>query len=479
MAALSLVVASALGMSACGAASPAGHPGASVVAPPVTSVRWSACAGGFDCGSLRVPLDYGTPQGATLPLAVVKRPADLPGARDGVLVIDFGGPALSGVAALRLSAGLLPADLRRHFDLVSFDPRGSGNSARLGCGTDVGAFVGAPPLAAAGAELPAATPGRALIGECRRVDAALFRSISSTNEARDLERLRTALGAEQIRYLGLSYGTVLGLAYLDRYPTRVAAMVLDSPLNPAEPLADLAAEQAAAADAALGRQLPGVLAARYDTAHRELRRAPLPAPGAGDNTPVSEADLQLATLTYLQAPALASDYPAALSAAAAGNGAPLRDLAATEYQDLDGTSVLGAYWATVCDDMAERPSPVAANTAGRQLAADYPHLGAIAPAFAGGPCTVWPAAAEPVTLPAGPAPVLIVAGTADPITPYATAVGLAHALPWTQLLTRVGEGHTTLLTGSTHCLDDLARFLTNPSPHPSNPTCPDPAAAAS
>lgn len=141
--------------------------------------------------------------------------------------------------------------------------------------------------------------------------------------------------------------------------------------------------------------------------------------------------------------------------------------------------MLGAYWATVCDDVAERPSPAAANTIGRQLAADYPHLGAIAPSFAGGPCTVWPATAEPVTLPAGRAPVLIVAGTGDPITPYATAVRLAHALPWTQLLTRDGEGHTTLLTGSTQCLNELARFLTNPSTHPGNSTCPDPAGGAS
>jgi pimeloyl-ACP methyl ester carboxylesterase len=42
-----------------------------------------------------------------------------------------------------------------------------------------------------------------------------------------MDALRKALGERQIRYFGLSYGTILGSVYASLFPQRVGAMVLD------------------------------------------------------------------------------------------------------------------------------------------------------------------------------------------------------------------------------------------------------------
>ena len=45
-------------------------------------VAWKPCTGGFECGEVRVPLDYDSPAGETLSLAVSRRPGSSAGRRD-------------------------------------------------------------------------------------------------------------------------------------------------------------------------------------------------------------------------------------------------------------------------------------------------------------------------------------------------------------------------------------------------------------
>ena len=469
-------------------APPAPSPAQSALAPdlpPVTPVRWTSCGSGFQCGTVNVPLDYATGSGPALTLAVIRRPASHPGpaSRRGTVVVDFGGPALSGVGTLKAAAGLLPKQLLDQFDIVSFDPRGTGKSGALTCesAASVSAAVGARPIAAAGAALPVSAVYRELHTACQKAQPAQLASISSTVEARDLDRIRQAIGVQQIRYLGLSYGTVLGLAYARLFPQGYSAMVLDSPLDPSQPIAELAQQQAAAAESALQRAFQGALTAvgqRFDRLEARLRGRSLPAPGGADATPVSVGDLEMATLTYLQTPALEPQYPAAITSALAGDGKSLRTLAASQYQDLDGSPILGAYWATICGDTSERPSPQAGNSLSRRLAARYPRLGGIAYAFAGGACTVWPASSNPVTLPTeGLSRIALVGGTGDPIDPYTVAQRLTRELAGSVLITRVGEGHTSLAgSGTDSCLASAeSHFLTNPAAVRTALRCTDPA----
>lgn len=47
-----------------------------------------------------------------------------------------------------------------------------------------------------------------------------------------MDRIRDALGEQQINYLGYSYGTYLGATYGQLFPDRVDRMILDSSVNP-------------------------------------------------------------------------------------------------------------------------------------------------------------------------------------------------------------------------------------------------------
>ncbi|MDT5131559.1 MAG: hypothetical protein QOE41_870 [Mycobacterium sp.] len=60
----------------------------------------------------------------------------------------------------------------------------------------------------------------------------LLRHVSTADSARDLDRLRQAVGDRELTYYGESYGTFLGQTYANLFPTRVRAMALDSVIDP-------------------------------------------------------------------------------------------------------------------------------------------------------------------------------------------------------------------------------------------------------
>src|SRR5918997_2933940 len=98
-------------------------------------VAWKACYGApYQCGTVRVPLDYDTPGGERISIALVRLPATNPAKRLGSLFLNPGGPGGSGVDFV-LGAGqfLYTEEVRARFDLVGFDPRGIGRSDGLRC----------------------------------------------------------------------------------------------------------------------------------------------------------------------------------------------------------------------------------------------------------------------------------------------------------------------------------------------------------
>ena len=99
-------------------------------AASVPAVAWGDCldAPGFQCAQYSVPRDYAQPSGASLQLALVRMPAQDSAHRIGSLFINFGGPGASGVDGVEL-LGPLFAALNQRFDIVGFDPRGTGQSS--------------------------------------------------------------------------------------------------------------------------------------------------------------------------------------------------------------------------------------------------------------------------------------------------------------------------------------------------------------
>jgi pimeloyl-ACP methyl ester carboxylesterase len=216
------------------------------------ALEFVACGEAFECAQLRVPIDHARPGAAELSLALLRRPAEQSTERIGVLIVNPGGPGLSAVDHLRLSASRYGPALRERFDLVAFDTRGTGAGAALDCHESLAAYLAQDPTPETDAEWSSAVAAsRALAEECARRHADLLPFMGTNESARDMDLVRAALGEEQISYLGFSYGTALGATYASLYPERVRAMVLDGAIDPRFDLLVFAREQAVAVEAAL------------------------------------------------------------------------------------------------------------------------------------------------------------------------------------------------------------------------------------
>jgi pimeloyl-ACP methyl ester carboxylesterase len=422
-------------------------PDATTTAPPASDLtrgstpsppplEWRDCGDDNECATLTVPLDYGEPAGEQIDLAVVRRTAT--GDRIGSLIVNPGGPGGSGVAYVRRGA----ADrLRDSFDVVSWDPRGVGDSRRLDCVPDRDFFT-LDPEPDTDEERQALDDGaRAIAAECAAADPALLPTLTTENAARDLEQLRLALGGEPLNYIGFSYGTHIGLVYAAQQPDQIRAMTLDGVVDPRSSLPAFLEGQAREAEFVLRDQL-----AAYREVEARVEREQLPSRAGND---VGPGDLGVAAVAALYPRGGVTILADALRDGIDGDGTALRELADT-YLDASGFS---AYLGVMCVDT---PHPSAAQWPAfvEAMAAAAPELGAgIANELL--PCAYWPVAARdeaiapwPPTLP----PILLVASTADAPTPLANAERVHDALPNSVLLVREGGGHTSF--GSSPCVAD-------------------------
>lgn len=461
-------------------------PATAPAATRAAALAWSDCADGFQCATFRVPLDYRRPQGRKIGLALVRLPAEDPGSRIGSLFINPGGPGASGVKFVRdFGKGLL-SPLNRRFDLVGWDPRGVGAS--------VGAVDCAVNQMEAGAfSQPFARPRHAdehrLVARTWRYvrrcvasssDPQTLPYLHTANSARDLNLLRAAAGDSKLNYLGYSHGTQLGATYATFFPSRVRALALDGAVDIVRHPLQAFRERAAAFEDALDRFLSachirsdhcglgaGDPEAAYDALVAKLNRQPL-AVAAGS---VDGDDLLAATYGALTQKYYWPILSAALSAAEAGDGAPLRAGTDLFYENIDdpypAISALDALW-------PERARPYI--RANRRAYHELPHFWWQAGAV-GLPMGLWQVKAEDAyfgpTKNARSATTALVLGTThDPSTPYAWAKRMTSELGNARLLTMRGDGHTASFNEATPCIDDaVLAYLERLTLPPKGTTC--------
>ncbi|MGH3399098.1 MAG: hypothetical protein ACRDPO_30885 [Streptosporangiaceae bacterium] len=182
-----------------GSPSPATAP-ASGSAGPGSAVAWRACpqvAENLLCASLKVPLNYARPHGRQITLALSEVPASAPpGKRQGVLLVNPGGPGGAGRSLAAFVAQGLSPEVAAEYDIIGFDTRGTGASVpALHC--DPSFFARArPPYVPASRAAEQALIGRAkaYAAGCQRRYGWLLPYLTTRNIARDLDSIRVALG---------------------------------------------------------------------------------------------------------------------------------------------------------------------------------------------------------------------------------------------------------------------------------------------
>ncbi|GAB3947423.1 alpha/beta hydrolase [Micromonospora vulcania] len=146
------------------------------------------------------------------------------------MVFGPGGPGDSGVDRIVNGSSRFSADLRRRFDIVSFDPRGIGGSHPVVCSREL--LAQQPQLLADQAQFDATLAGNVLLrADCRARTGPLYDHVDTISAARDLDAIRAALGERQLTFHGSSYGTLLGEQYAELFPHRVRAMVLEAAVD--------------------------------------------------------------------------------------------------------------------------------------------------------------------------------------------------------------------------------------------------------
>lgn len=97
---------------------------------PSTEFKWTPCYDRQQCARLLLPLDYFNPDGPTTAIALRMIPAASRGTPSyrGTLLINPGGPGEAGTNLVARSGANISAIVGDSFDVLGFDPRGTGAS---------------------------------------------------------------------------------------------------------------------------------------------------------------------------------------------------------------------------------------------------------------------------------------------------------------------------------------------------------------
>ncbi len=435
---------------------------------------------GAECATTPFPLDHARPDGEQITLAWARYPAT--GQRQGTLVVVPGGPGQAGLRSAGVQARTVLRGVRATHDLVFYDPRGVGASSPLTCAA---APDGRLPRSRSAEERLAAVQA---CGEELGARRGLF---TTYQESLDLDRLRIALGVEQVSVLGTSYGGQVAGEYARRFPARARSLVLDS-TSPIEGI-DLLGRLPQLALPRVLRELcfPPECAATFGrdpvrhirAAAVRLTRSPLRArvvlaDGRRRTLTLRAADLS-AVVGVSDVDLLArSEVLAAAAAVARGDGAPLARLvvrlsAATG----GGTSSVNdvRFLATACNEAVGLPWRPDGPTGPERLRALETALeeraeqflpftsGALAPFSGVATCLGWPSTPpSPRAASEGPdVPTLILAGREDLRTPLEDQRRAALQLPRARVVAVPDVGHSVLGNDATDCSTNaLAAFLT-------------------
>jgi pimeloyl-ACP methyl ester carboxylesterase len=451
----------------------------------VNPIVWTACDGStnpeVECGNIEVPFDYADPEQGSFVLYVKKHNAASPADRIGSMMVNPGGPGFGGSSLADDAQYYFSQDLIDHFDIIAWDPRGTGESTpAVDCVDTFDEYFGL--------DSPPETPdekqalidaSQAFNDKCAENSGTILPYISTQASAQDINSLRLALGEEKVSFFGFSYGSELGATWATMFPETVRAIVVDGAVDPNASSTEEGMNQAKGFEGQLATFLKqcsekstcafhngGKAEAAFDQLVLDIDATPLEV--SKDRTPVTQGVLFTAV-----AQAMYSDYywpqlSEALSEAQNGDGKGILQLYDDYYQRKDdGTygNELEAFLAISCLDDPGASSVEDVDSHIEDFIAAAPRLGGN---FAYGySCALWPVkqAAKVSITGRGAGPIVVVGTTGDPATPLDSTRKMALGLEKGILIVVDANQHTGY--GANSCVvkavDDYLIKLTVPA----------------
>ena len=429
--------------------------------PDAPSIVWERNDDGVESGYLEVPIDYSDPEAGTLEIFVARRPAADPGRRIGSMLVNPGGPGFGGADYAAFAPQIFDTELLERFDIVGWDPRGTGLSApSIDCIDDYDLYFASFDTA----EDPAGESerlARAFVDGCFERSGEILDHVGTNNAARDIDMIRRALGEDQISYFGFSYGSELGGVWTTLFPDTVRAAVFDGAADPTADALESSLQQIAGFESTLATFLAGCSArptcrfhndgdaeGAFSALMSELDASPIPSVAGRP-----DVGRGVATNGVIMAMYNESFWPQlerALADAQNGDGAGLLGLHDTYYQyEGDGRwgDELEAFQVISCADTDERPSVA-------EMQARTPLYHAAAPrlvpidAEPGFFCTFFPPALDPRVDITGTTevPIVVIGATGDATTPLESTRAMAATLADSRLVILESNNHGAYFT---------------------------------
>ncbi|MBU6315518.1 MAG: alpha/beta hydrolase [Acidobacteria bacterium] len=430
-----------------------------------STIEWKdfGSGGRVQTGTLTVPLDHNDPSKGTIELFLARHLAD-PAERIGSLLVNPGGPGFGGSDYAVYAEQVYGTDLLQRFDIVGWDPRGTGLSdPAIDCVDDYDAWFAVgditPDTDAERQQL--VDLAKDFTGQCVERSGDFMTYMGTNQSARDMDAIRSALGEEKISYFGWSYGSELGAVWVTLFPQTVRAAVLDGATDPTADSLDRSLQQAAGfekalntflADCSADDQCPfhngGDAEGAFDTLMQRIDENPLPT--VEGRPELSRGMALTAVAQAMYSTDLWPDLQSALSAGDEGDGAPLLALYDQYLQRReDGTwdDTLEAFQVISCQDTADRGTVEEEDALAERYREVAPRT---APGTSGSYfCTFFPPAIDP-EIPVtgkGAGPILVMGTTGDPATPLEGTRKMAETLEDGRLVVVKAEGHTGYAIG--------------------------------
>lgn len=408
------------------------------------------------CGELAVPEDRSKPDGRRIRLFVARVPALNRETRSEPLVLIAGGPGM-GTADFFTNVSAAFKQANREHDIVLVDQRGTGRSAALRC-----ADADEQTLQV---DLPKVLQ---TLRNCREqlAKTADLAHYTTSVAVADLDAVRTALGYARVSLYGSSYGTRVAQHYARRYPSATRALILDGVVAPQTVLGPaMALDAQAALDRILARCREdqacqarfGDPAADYQALRTRLSReavqvtVPDPLSGAPRQLPFNSEALAAVLRLSAYGASQAALLPLALHQAVHEQRfTALGSLFLMSAASVGEALAYGMHNSVVC---AEDVPRFGANIDRQALQATF--MGTQQVELLQAMCEGWPRGpvdADLYTPLKGELPVLLLSGSADPVTPPAQARQAALQLPHAVQHVLPDQGHGQLLQP---CMDKV------------------------